>query len=185
MPSKVNVSYHLPCALFHYFFSQDSTDCWHLPIFVGVFSYSHGQNNCKIWLFIHCSICTKKFTRYLHYEMPSTFPIPKNSKRIPKYQRIPNELRRRLIFLVKSAFSGQNSRRILGADGFSYTNDWRYECSSRIFFVQICKIKGAANFYPRCDKLLANSPVRYFRLLRPCMHKCHHTNLHVFRWFFK
>ena len=108
--------------------------------------------------------------------MPSTFPTPKNSKRIPKqHQRIPNELRRHLIFLVKSAFSCQKSRRILGTYGFSYTYDLRYECSSRNFFVQICKIKGAANFYPRCDKLLANSPVRYFRLLRPCMHKCHHT----------
>ena len=104
--------------------------------------------------------------------MPSTFLTPKNSKRIP------NELRRHLIFLVKSAFSCQKSRRILGTYGFSYTKavlgytyDLRYECSSRNFFVQICKIKGAANFYPRCDKLLANSPVRYFRLLRPCMHK--------------
>ena len=101
-----------------------------------------------------------------------TFQNPKNSKRILKqYPRIPNELQRHLILLVKSAFSSQKSRRILETYGFSFTYDWRYECSSRNFFVQICKIKGAANFYPRCDKLLANSPVRYFRLLRPCMHK--------------
>ena len=109
--------------------------------------------------------------------MPSTFPTPKKKKK-----RIPKEFRNNTkefqtnyediwFFLSNLLFPVRNLEEFL--EHMAY--DLRYECSSRNFFVQICKIKGAANFYPRCDKLLANSPVRYFRLLRPCMHKCHHT----------
>ena len=145
---------HVPCALFHYFFSQVITEIFCSFDQVSYFHIFMGKTKAKfdkVW-----NSNTVHFSKSKEFNNTKEFQT--NYKDIWFYWS-------NLLFPVR------NLEEFLKHMASAILYNWRYECSSRNFFVQICKIKGAANFYPRCDKLLANSPVRYFRLLRPCMHK--------------